>query len=172
MAQDIFLKIDGIAGESQDATHPDEIEVLGWSWNVTQKSTMHSGSGGGAARLQSRICILRTRLTAQARILRVIAFRGSIPKVLLTMRKAGGLPLEYLKITLFDVIVTHVEPAAGAGLALEHVALSFARMKKEYVVCVCHHISSSWASKSQDKSETQVCNRGYFCCFRSLSSAL
>ncbi len=50
MAQDVFIKIDGIAGESQDSTHPDEIEVLGWSWNVAQQSSMHSGSGGGAAK--------------------------------------------------------------------------------------------------------------------------
>lgn len=50
------------------------------------------------------------------------------------MRKAGGAPLEYLKITLYDVIVSHVEPAANDGLDLEHVALSFARIKKEYVV--------------------------------------
>jgi type VI secretion system secreted protein Hcp len=32
---DIFIKIDGISGESQDATHPDEIEVLHWGWAVT-----------------------------------------------------------------------------------------------------------------------------------------
>lgn len=49
-------------------------------------------------------------------------FQGKhIPKVLLTMRKAGGLPLEYLKITLSDVVITHVEPAAGAGLALDQL---------------------------------------------------
>lgn len=28
---DIFIKIDGITGESQDTTYPDEIEVLGWN---------------------------------------------------------------------------------------------------------------------------------------------
>ncbi|GHT96060.1 hypothetical protein AGMMS49545_20160 [Betaproteobacteria bacterium] len=35
VAQDIFLKISGIEGESQDATHKGEIEVLGWNWKVT-----------------------------------------------------------------------------------------------------------------------------------------
>ncbi|MGF6787429.1 type VI protein secretion system component Hcp [Paraburkholderia sp. 35.1] len=28
MSNDVFIKIDGITGESQDATHPDEIEVI------------------------------------------------------------------------------------------------------------------------------------------------
>ncbi len=50
------------------------------------------------------------------------------------MRKSGGAPIEYLRITLYDVIVSHVESAAADGIALEHVALSFARLKKEYVV--------------------------------------
>lgn len=50
------------------------------------------------------------------------------------MRKAGGIPLEYYRITMYDVIISHVEPVAGDGSALEHVALSFARMKKEYLL--------------------------------------
>ena len=41
------------------------------------------------------------------------AFRGQhVPPVKLTMRKAGGVPLEYLRITLSEVVITHVEPAA------------------------------------------------------------
>ncbi len=50
------------------------------------------------------------------------------------MSKANGTNFDYLRITMNDVIISHVESAAGGGLALEHVALSFARMKKEYVL--------------------------------------
>lgn len=50
MAHDIFLKIDGIEGEAEDATHKNEIEVLSWSWGVSQQSNMHMGSGGGAGK--------------------------------------------------------------------------------------------------------------------------
>ncbi|GHU15236.1 hypothetical protein AGMMS50225_28370 [Betaproteobacteria bacterium] len=50
MAQDIFLKISGIEGESQDASHKGEIEVLGWNWGMNQESNMHNGSGGGAGK--------------------------------------------------------------------------------------------------------------------------
>ena len=39
-----FLKIDGIAGESTDVAHKDEIDVLSWSWGVAQ--TGGGGSGG------------------------------------------------------------------------------------------------------------------------------
>ena len=36
MAVDMFLKLDGIKGESLDATHKDEIDVLAWSWGLSQ----------------------------------------------------------------------------------------------------------------------------------------
>lgn len=48
MAYDIFLKIDGIDGESMDDKHKNEIEVLSWRWNIHQESTMHAGSGLGS----------------------------------------------------------------------------------------------------------------------------
>ena len=35
MAQDIFLKLTGIEGESTDASHLNEIEVLTWDWSVS-----------------------------------------------------------------------------------------------------------------------------------------
>ncbi|WP_176207530.1 type VI secretion system tube protein Hcp, partial [Salmonella enterica] len=46
MSYDIFLKIDGIDGESMDDKHKNEIEVLSWRWNIHQESTMHAGSSG------------------------------------------------------------------------------------------------------------------------------
>ena len=48
--RDFFLKLTGIDGESQDAKHAGEIDVLCWDWKITQKSSMHSGSGGGAGK--------------------------------------------------------------------------------------------------------------------------
>ncbi|NML32013.1 type VI secretion system tube protein Hcp [Paraburkholderia antibiotica] len=45
MAQDIFIKISGIDGESQDAAHLNEIEVIGWRWQVEQQAAMRTGSG-------------------------------------------------------------------------------------------------------------------------------
>jgi type VI secretion system secreted protein Hcp len=132
---DIFIKIDGIDGESQDATHVDEIEALSWHWNVEQQSSMHSGSGGGAAKATVSDLHFTHTIDRASPNLASYCFQGKhIPKVLLTMRKAGGVPLEYLRITMYDVIVSYVGSGAGGGLALEHVALSFARMKKEYVV--------------------------------------
>lgn len=50
MAQDIFLKIAGIDGESQDAAHKNEIDVGSWEWQVLQEANMQQGSGGGSGK--------------------------------------------------------------------------------------------------------------------------
>ncbi len=50
MAIDIFAKIGDIKGESLDAKHKDEIEVLSWSWGVSQAGSMGPGGGGGAGK--------------------------------------------------------------------------------------------------------------------------
>ena len=46
MAVDMFLKVDNIDGESQDAKHGKEIDVLAWSWGLSQSATTHVGGGG------------------------------------------------------------------------------------------------------------------------------
>ena len=50
MAVDMFIKIGDIKGESRDAKHKDEIDVLSWSWGMSQSGSMHVGGGGGAGR--------------------------------------------------------------------------------------------------------------------------
>ena len=55
MASDIFAKIGTIKGESTDAKHQGEIDVLSWAWGVTQSGSMAYGGGGGAGKATSRI---------------------------------------------------------------------------------------------------------------------
>ena len=50
MAVDVFLKLGDIKGESKDAKHAGEIDVLSWSWGVSQTGTMGVGGGGGAGK--------------------------------------------------------------------------------------------------------------------------
>ena len=47
MATDIFMKLGDIKGESLDDKHKGEIEVMSYSWGVTNAGSMGVGSGGG-----------------------------------------------------------------------------------------------------------------------------
>lgn len=46
MAFDTFLKIEGVEGESTDHKHRGEIEVLSYTWNVSQPATVSASSHG------------------------------------------------------------------------------------------------------------------------------
>ena len=48
MAVDMFLKLDGIKGESKDAKHKDEIHIESFSWGMNQTGAHAAGGGGGA----------------------------------------------------------------------------------------------------------------------------
>jgi len=138
MSQDIFLKIDGIQGESLDSAHKDEIEVLAYSWKVLQESSMHAGSGGGAGKATVEDLEFSHYVDRSSPNLMKYCMTGKhVAEAKLTVRKAGGSPLEYSKFTFNDVIVTSVSPAGSNTDELrvkETVRLSFTKIKQEYVV--------------------------------------
>ncbi|WP_306716077.1 Hcp family type VI secretion system effector [Burkholderia dolosa] len=137
MAQDIFLRLTGIAGESTDRVHSNEIEVLTWDWSASQQSTMHMGSGGGADRCTVDDLTFEHYIDrATPNLLQYCVTGKHIGSAVLVMRKAGGTPLEYLTITLEDVLVTKVKQVGNVTMRAprEEIRLSFARVRQEYVI--------------------------------------
>jgi type VI secretion system secreted protein Hcp len=57
-----------------------------------------------------------------------------IGEAVLTMRKAGGTPFEYARLTMSDVVISHFSPFVGGALCQENFRLSFARIKYEYML--------------------------------------
>ena len=45
MAVDMFIKIKGHDGESKDDKHKKQIDVLAWSWGMSQSGSFHTGGG-------------------------------------------------------------------------------------------------------------------------------
>src|SRR6266566_4238767 len=92
MAVDMFIKIDGIKGESADDKHKEEIDVLSCCNGKHLKDAK------------------------------------------LVVRKAGENPLEYIILTMEDVIVSSVSNGGSGGedRLTENVTLNFARVKVDY----------------------------------------
>jgi len=138
MAQDIFIKIDGIEGESPDDTHKNEIEVLAFQWKVLQESAMHAGSGGGAGKATVEDLEFEHYIDRSSPNLMKYCLTGKhVSEARLTVRKAGGSPFEYLKLVFNDVIVTAVMPYGAhkdEQRIREKVRLSFSRITQEYAV--------------------------------------
>jgi type VI secretion system secreted protein Hcp len=135
MASDIFLKIEGITGEAQDATHEGEIDIHGWHWAVHQDARMLSGSGGGAAKATVQDMVLVHGIDRATPSLMAACFQGKhFAQTVLTLRKSGGLPLDFFKITMSDVVITRVQPYGSDGGHFEEVHLSFSKIKQEYLM--------------------------------------
>jgi type VI secretion system secreted protein Hcp len=133
---DVFLKVDQITGEAQDDKHKDEIDVLEWSWGMGQSATSHVGGGGGSGRVAVQDLSIRKYIDkATPKLISYCCSGKHIPKILLTVRKAGGdKPLEYLKVTMEDCLVSNVS-TGGSGSEdrlTESLSLNFAKFKIIY----------------------------------------
>ena len=135
MASDIFAKIGDIKGESLDAKHKDEVEVLSWSWGVAQSGSMAHGGGGGAGKASFNDFNFTHHIDkASPVLLKACATGEHIKEATITVRKAGKGQQEFLIIKMNDVIITSVSSSASADAAAtaESVALQFAKVDLEY----------------------------------------
>ena len=132
----MFLKLDGIDGESVDKSHGKEIDILAWSWGMSQSGTFHAGAGGGAGKANFQdISVTKWVDKASATLMAKIATGEHIPKARLTVRKAGKTPLEYVIIDMEKVMITSYSTGGSGGedRLTENITLNFAKVKVKYV---------------------------------------
>ena len=134
MASDIFAKIGDIKGESLYDKHKDEIEVLSFSWGVTNPAVLSGGGGGGAGKATFHdLSIVHNLDKASPLLLRACATGMHIKDAVITHRKAGKGQQEYLIVKLNDVVITGVTHGGSPGQAIsENVTLAFAKVDLEY----------------------------------------
>ena len=134
MPSDIFAKIGDIKGESLDAKHKDEIEVLSFSWGVTKTGNIAPGGGGGAGKATFHdLSIVHKIDKASPRLLEACATGGHLKAATITHRKAGKGQQEYLIVKMDDVIITGVVHGGTSGEpGSETVSLVFAKVDFEY----------------------------------------
>ncbi len=131
-AVDYFLKLDGIDGESTDAKHKGEIQLLSFSWGEQNSGGIGSaGCGPGAGRVSFQDFHFSAQTSiASPKLMLATANGGRVRTAMLTARKAGRQSLEFLKVTLTDVLVSsyHVGEQNGDE-PTDEVSLNFARIE-------------------------------------------
>lgn len=136
MAIDMFLKLGDIKGESRDEAHRDEIDITEWAWGMSQTGSMHTGTGGGAGKVNIANLNLKKPLDKSSPNLMMACASGKhYSEARLVVRKAGGAsPVEYLVITLKEVMVASYSTGAeNAGDELhDSIALNFATVEVSY----------------------------------------
>ncbi len=135
MAVDMFMKIAGLKGEAKDKAHGGEIDVLAWSWGASNSGNAHMGGGQGAGKANVQDLSFTKYIDKSSPDLMLYCCNGKhIKDATLTVRKAGETPLEYLTITMSDIIVTSVSTGGSGGedRLTENVTLNFAKVKVQY----------------------------------------
>ena len=133
MASDIFAKLGDIKGESLDDKHKGEIEVLSWSWGVTNAAAP-AGTGAGAGKPKFQDFSFTHRIDKASPVLMQACATGvHIKEATITHRKAGKGQQEFLIIKMNDVIITALADAdSSGGESMETVNLGFAKVDVEY----------------------------------------
>jgi type VI secretion system secreted protein Hcp len=136
MAVDMFLKLDGIKGESQDLKHKNEIDILSFSWGASNTTSFGTGGGGGAGAGKVSIhdiSFVHRIDKASPKLMLACATGQLIPTGTLTVRKKANVPVEYLKLTMSECLVSSFSVSGNsAGTPTESVTFVFQKVKVEY----------------------------------------
>jgi type VI secretion system secreted protein Hcp len=127
MAVDMFLKIDGVTGESTDKGHEGWIEVMSFSWGATNAGSSGRG-GGGAGKVQFQDFHFVKRTDKSSPVLLNFAVTGkSVPAVQFAVRPAGA-NLDYLRYKLADVLISSYQTGGnsqGESVPSDEVSLKY-----------------------------------------------
>ena len=136
MSLDMFLDLGPIKGESQDKVHAGKIDILAWSWAVSNAGPPRSGGGGGSGKATFQdIAITKFIDLSSTELLRSVSLGTHFPEAKIIVRRAGGnAKLEYYSITMKDVMVTSCQTSGSeSGDQLtESVTLAFASFEVRY----------------------------------------
>jgi len=132
-ASDIFLKIGDIKGESQDKSHPNEIEVLSWSWGVSGPIAGDAKKTGQPACAQP-LSVSKYLDKATPPLVTNAVLNTTIPSAKLTIRRGGAIPFEFLVVDLAGVTVKSLSNGGSTfgDRMSENLTLGFANATITY----------------------------------------
>lgn len=140
MAIDSFLVMsNGTKGESQDDKFAKAIDVLAWSWGVSNAGTTQLGGGGGGGKMNAQdLGVTKYVDMASNDMIQRCADGSHFDKALLVIRKSGGTaPIEYWRLSMREVMVTSYSTGgSGDGLdrLVENITLNFNAFDIKYTL--------------------------------------
>ena len=138
-AYEMFLRIDGIPGESTHETHKDWIEVLSYSHSVYLPSSGSRSSGDTrtAERCDHQDFSVVKMLDKASPILALLCCNGQyIGEIRLELCQATGDKNRYMEYRFSDVIITAIRPGSsglsGGARPLEEVSFNYSQIEWSY----------------------------------------
>ena len=134
MSSDVHIKFEGVDGEATHKDHKGEIEVLSWSWNVTNDSGSRLGGGSGKGKGDpGAFSFTHTYDKASPVLAKNCAQGVHFPSVIVTARKSGEGQKDFLKVTMKEVFIAAVSPSGGgSGEIMESVSMTYGDVEFAY----------------------------------------
>lgn len=108
----MFMKVDGVTGESADAQHKGWTDIQSFSWGASQPGAMASGSGGNAGKASFNDLVVAAYMDKGATaIIKNCANGKHLSSVEISACKTGGSQIEFMRVTLQEVLVTSAQIA-------------------------------------------------------------
>ena len=133
---DYFLKIDGIAGESEDADSElkGTLQIPNWSVCRTNSGASMTATGLGAGKVSMQDFHFTVDYgKASPNLFLKCAIGEHIKKAVLTCRKAGGKQEKYLIIEFGDIIISSYQTGGNAaGTPMDQISFNFTNIQIDY----------------------------------------
>jgi type VI secretion system secreted protein Hcp len=129
MAFDAFVKFGDIPGESTDKLHKDWIEVISFSWGVSNSTTGATGGGGGAGKSSIHdFSIVKYIDKASPALFEQCCSGQHIPEAAFELTNEND--QSFYKLRFTDVLISNVSPnGSTAGRApMEQLSFTFAQV--------------------------------------------
>lgn len=153
MALEAFLKIEGpgVEGESQKAGHEGELDVLSYSWGVSNHGAGQSGTGSGSGQADFHDLNVTVMMqTGVELIFKQCASGVHFEKATLVSREAGGTAqVDYLKIEMEKVFITAMSFGASEGSGKPPVSIGLHFAKVNYIYTPQNSDGSAGAERTQ-----------------------
>ena len=136
MAANYFLKFTPVVkGESKQEAYEDQIEILSFSWGVSNAGGFSYGGGGGVSKANLQdLSVSCRQCAASVKIMQYCAGGKHIDDALLTcLKSAGDKQDKYMTYKLTDVIVSSYQSGgSGDDMPIESMSLNFAKIEFEF----------------------------------------
>ncbi len=134
--QGIFLRIDGIHGESTENGHADWIEVITYSHAIANPSVLAGRSSGSS--YHADFSVVKAIDKTSPKLAVAVCDGTHIPEIVVEICRAGGDKLKYMEYKMRNVTVSSVRTVGSvegiSRLPLEEVAFKYNRIEWTYTL--------------------------------------
>lgn len=141
---DMFLKLDGIPGESVNDKHKDWIELLSFSHGISQPASASATVGGASSAGRANFgdfMVLKVLDKASPKLAEAVSTGKHIREVVIELAYKTGEMQRFMRYTLSDVLVTSVSASSstesnsfssGGDRPVESVSFAYAKIQWTY----------------------------------------